>query len=128
MNHSTSQDGWSLLPNFGESVTFDDFVHFDDDVEVCGALCDDEILAASNSSNNNEDDDEEESEAEPIPPVTSKEAKSLLCTLRQHLLRTKVDDEVFSALVVIDNALDQARWKLLKQKKSLISLQNKKFK
>uniref|UniRef100_T1I3K9 Zf-RVT domain-containing protein n=1 Tax=Rhodnius prolixus TaxID=13249 RepID=T1I3K9_RHOPR len=47
---------------------------------------------------------------------TSGEARKSLETFRNFMMKTEVDDEVFSALVILENALDQRRQATLKQK------------
>lgn len=101
---------WALLPNSGE-LTFQEYVQVDDDIDVHGALTDVELLACEN------EDEEEIEEEQPPTPITLSEARSSLNTLRHYALRTETNDDFFSALIIIDNSLDNDRWKSLTQKK-----------
>ncbi|KAK9696030.1 hypothetical protein QE152_g32190 [Popillia japonica] len=113
----------SILQNEENDVTFDDFVHCDDDVVVAEILTDNDIVCtATDEADEVEDDDEEE-----LPTITFKEARTYIDKLR--ILLTKASDinddvfsalvtiyDVFSALVTIDNAIGQARHRSLLQK------------
>lgn len=102
-----------LLQNEENDVTFDDFVHCDDDVVVAEILTDNDIVCtATDEADEVEDDDEEE-----LPTITFKEARTYIDKLRILLTKASdINDDVFSALVTIDNAIDQARHRSLLQK------------
>lgn len=113
----TSTDpGWGLLPNCGE-LTFEDFVQVDHDISVHGVLTDAELLDLDNNEEENEED-------QPLIPVTLSEARKSLRSLRSYALRTDTSDEFFSALITIENSLDNDRLKSLTQKKITHFFQN----
>lgn len=104
---------WNRLPQDGENpISFDDYVHFDDDVAVAGIQTDEEILGLAQEDDEISDDDEVD-----IPPISCKEAKGCIDGLRRYFLRADVNDDVFSAIVTLDNVIDQTRRNSLQQKK-----------
>lgn len=109
-----SLETWHLLPEVDNNCSFNEYVHFDDHVAVFGSMTDEEILASSKIREN--DDENEDEDDATTPAVTSKMARQSLCTLRQYLLRTEVDENVFSALVTLENAVDHGSHGSLKQK------------
>lgn len=100
---------WDRLPQ-SEEITFDDFVHFDDDLAVTGILTDEDILAEEDGEISDDDGDD-------APTISFKEAKACINTLRQFMSTHLVKDDVFSAIVTLDNNIDRARQQSLRQKK-----------
>lgn len=96
-------DRWSLLANCEEVTTFNEYVHYDDDLGVMGTLTDAEILAANEHNEEKEDIKEDHSVL-----VSTNEAKLALQNLRHYFERTgDVPDEVFAALISIENWFDR---------------------
>lgn len=107
--------GWENLPDNSKS-TFEDFVHVDDDIAVYGALTDDQLMGFPDDEN----DDDQQNDDDDVPSVSLKLALSSLQNLRSFALRTETDDDFFSALVTIENKLDEAKWNNYLAQKNLV--------
>lgn len=105
---------WDALTHQQEiPVTFNEFVNFDDNVATTGTLTDAEILESTTDNSDIEDNEEEE----PTQSISAKEARKMVKSMRYFLERREIGDDVFTALVTIENALDQSRRESLMQKK-----------
>ena len=103
-------------------VRFDDFLDVDIDVAVTGSVSEEEIVDAvqnEGQDGNNIEGEEDECEEVPMPPpVTARQAKSALDTVRAYVEQCgNVPDSVFSAIVNIDNELDVQAMGILRQSK-----------
>lgn len=108
---------WQTVNNFlnNHNITsFDEYVNIDQDVVVSGKLSDDDIIELMQDDDDNiclENDVYEE-------PVSSNEVKMAMNHLRTFLERCEnVNDEIFSALIKIDNVIDIKIQDNLRQKK-----------
>ncbi|XP_071552203.1 tigger transposable element-derived protein 4-like isoform X2 [Panulirus ornatus] len=94
-------------------MTFDDFVHFDDDVQICNLNNDDDILAIVTGADKDDDmqfDDEEdeddndgkkkEEEGERGPSMS--DVESALATLRRHIQYQEGAQEMFRVLAHLE--------------------------
>lgn len=93
-----------------QNVTFEEYVSVDENIAVCGALSDSEIIGTK-------EDEDDEDDTEPLIPVTLREASSCLIKLRQFYMQSDIDDNVFEALFTLDKTLHQARLAVHKQTK-----------
>ncbi|CAL4073114.1 unnamed protein product, partial [Meganyctiphanes norvegica] len=99
-------------------ITFDDFVHFDDDIQVCNLMNDDDILAsitgASEEDNDSRNDCEERGEdeidgdegidisTEKDAPPTMRDVQAALDVVRRHILHQEDAQEMFRALAHLE--------------------------
>lgn len=93
-------DAWesTILP-------FDDYVNVDNSIEICGHLCDKEILSEVISKNNEDDDENSEDEMNEQRPIPSAgDAMFYLAEIRR-LVESKcnVDDSVFRSMNIIED-------------------------
>jgi hypothetical protein len=103
-------------------VSFEEFVHFDDNVATAGTFTDEEIIQSTSANQHNSDNDDEEEEAEAEAPVISlKEAKFFMSGLRKFFEQSEMDekrcDTIFNAISKLDNAMDQIVTNNFSQKK-----------
>ncbi|XP_072155736.1 tigger transposable element-derived protein 6-like [Bemisia tabaci] len=99
-----------------EGCSFEDFVAIDNEVAVTGLLSDEDILASVSADNNEEIDEEDDEPLVTKPVVPNKQAKSILTTLRDFVEQLpNVSDDVFSALVTLENEVDRHRLQHLQQ-------------
>ncbi|KAK9711653.1 Tc5 transposase DNA-binding domain [Popillia japonica] len=93
------EDDDRLLQNEENDVTFDDFVHCDDDVVVAEILTDNDIVCtATDEADEVEDDDEEE-----LPTITFKEARTYIDARRPPTAAIEVWQLLPAKLVVWKN-------------------------
>ncbi|KAL4142677.1 hypothetical protein QTP88_005090 [Uroleucon formosanum] len=101
-------------------VSFEEFVHFDDNVATAGNFTDEEIIQSTSVNQHNSDNDDEEEEAE-VPAISLKEAKFFMSGLRQFFEQSEMDekrcDTIFNAINKLDNAMDQIATNNFSQKK-----------
>jgi hypothetical protein len=101
-------------------VSFEEFVHFDDNVATAGTFTDEEIIQSTSVNQHNSDNDDEEEEAE-VPVISLKEAKLFMSGLRQFFEQSEMDekrcDTIFNAIIKLDNAMDQIATNNFSQKK-----------
>jgi hypothetical protein len=101
-------------------VSFEEFVHFDDNVTTAGTFTDEEIIQSTSVNQHNSDNDDEEEEAE-VPVISLKEAKFFMSGLRQFFEQSEMDekrcDTIFNAIIKLDNAMDQIATNNFSQKK-----------
>ena len=90
-------------------LTVENFVHKDGEITVHGALTDPELLTLK-------DKGEEAIEEKPLAPFTLSQTWLSINTLRSYALRTETSDNFFPALIIIENELDNVRWKSLHKK------------
>lgn len=105
-------------------ISFEDFVSCDDGVMTAGTLSDDEIIdSVAQKTDTNDLDDIEDVNSTCAPWVSIKEARTALNTLRNFIEQTSnSEEEEFSALYRLDNAIDREQPNYLKQKKILTFL------
>lgn len=101
-------------------VSFEEFVHFDDNVATAGTFTDEEIIQSTSANQHNSENDDEEEEAE-VPVISLKEAKFFMSGLRQFFEQSEMDekrcDTVFNSISKLDNAMDQIVANNFSQKK-----------
>ncbi|KAG8310173.1 hypothetical protein J6590_068859, partial [Homalodisca vitripennis] len=108
---------WTVINNELPNLDFDDFANVDEGVSVYGSLSDQDIIATVTSEDILSDDDNDDGMEQP-PDITTKEAKAAVNTLRSYLEQSSdVPDNVFSAVVVIENIIDLNFEKSLRQTK-----------
>ncbi|KAG8270905.1 hypothetical protein J6590_074554 [Homalodisca vitripennis] len=108
---------WTVINNELPNLDFDDFANVDEGVSVYGSLSDQDIIATVTSEDVLSDDDNDDGMEQP-PDITTKEAKAAVNTLRSYLEQSSdVPDNVFSAVVVIENIIDLNSEKSLRQTK-----------
>ncbi|CAI6355176.1 unnamed protein product [Macrosiphum euphorbiae] len=103
-------------------VSFEEFVHFDDNVATAGTFTDEEIIQSTLANQHNSDNDDVEEEAEAEAPVISlKEATFFMPGLRKFFEQSEMDekrcDTIFNAISKLDNAMDQIVTNNFSQKK-----------
>lgn len=93
-----------------ENVRFEDFVNIDDDVAVTGLMTDSDLIDSVSKDTNGNDVGEDENDEEPVvaePPLSLKQAKTALTTVRTFIEKCiNIDDNVFAALFAVENAID----------------------
>jgi len=81
---------WSRLK---VPVSFEEFVHFDDNVATAGTFTDEEIIQSTSANQHNSDSDDGEEEAE-VPVISLKEAKFFMSGLRQFFEQSEMDEKI----------------------------------
>jgi hypothetical protein len=81
------------------TVSFEEFVHFDDNIATAGTFTDEEIIQSNTANQHNSDHDDEEEDME-VPIISSKERKSFMTGLRQIFEMDKKDAILFSMLSI----------------------------
>lgn len=110
-------DEWNRACGDSENVSFDDFIHLDDDVAVIGMLTEDEIINNNIQSDESDNDDNTvNNENVVMKRLTYKQAKDNIDTLRYYLTTTEISSDIFLALNTLENAIDNAKI-IYKQKK-----------
>lgn len=105
-------------------ISFEDFFSCDDGIITAGTLSDDEIIdSVAQKTDTNDLDDIEDVNSTCTLWVSIEEARTALNTLRVFIEQTSSsEDEKFSALYRLDNAIDREQPNYLKQKKILTFL------
>ncbi|GBP94596.1 hypothetical protein EVAR_9481_1 [Eumeta japonica] len=104
---------------YGSRIIFEDFVKCDDGV-TAGTLSDDEMIdsVAQKTDTNDLDDIEDSDNTTYAPWVSIKEARTALNTLRTFIEQTNnTEEQEFSALYALENAIDREQPNYLKAKK-----------
>ncbi len=97
---------YNIIPGKGE-LSFEEFIHFDDNTVVAGALTDEEILAEVNVDKSVEAGLNNEDEIEDVPTVTRKDARQAHAVLMRYFQQhSGTGDNTFTALVNIENKIN----------------------
>lgn len=105
-----SISGWEkIFPNEDNRVSFNEYVHFDDQLVTSGVLNDEEILDCCFENSENDEIDEE------VPIISSKIAKESISNIRNYFMQTSVDESIFEVIIKLENKIDQLRVSKLHQ-------------
>lgn len=111
---------WNKLQNI--EVQFEDYVTCDEGLATTGTLTDAEIIDIVNQ--NIDDDDVNENDVDHTdpasfePPITNKEARAAINTLRTYVERCDdIEDHVFGSLFELEKIIDKKSANCLNQKK-----------
>lgn len=111
--HVPASDWFRALGEQGAgSLTFMDFVQIDDEVAISSTSVDDDILDLSQHVHGDlgsQDDDDGVDDDRPPRLISFRQAQSHIRELRYFLSTKDIDDSVFSAIVLVENTIDQAR-------------------
>ncbi|GBP11124.1 hypothetical protein EVAR_79778_1 [Eumeta japonica] len=115
-NISPPADWYTVVSESG--LSFEDFVKCDDGVTVAGTLSDDEMIdsVAQKTDTNDLDDIEDSDNTTYAPWVSIKEARTALNFTDFIEQTNNTEEQEFSALYALENAIDREQPNYLKQK------------